>query len=160
MSETKARHPGRHIIIHTDGACIGNPGPGGWAAILQAMDGETEIKRKPISGFEPVTTNNKMELTAAIQALRAIQSKNPVFIRSDSQYLIKGVTQWLAGWKANGWRKADKKPVENRDLWETLDALVAELSVTWEWIRGHNGDLLNEEVDRLANAEARKAMSA
>lgn len=160
MTDTKARHPGRYIVIHTDGACIGNPGPGGWAAILQSMDGTDELKRKAASGSNSDTTNNRMELTAAIEALKMVKSDNPVFVRSDSQHVIKGITEWLEGWKAKGWRRADKKPVLNRDLWEELDGLVAGRVITWEWVRGHNGDPLNEEVDKLANEAARAAMFA
>lgn len=157
MTTSTARHPGRHIVIHTDGACIGNPGPGGWAAILQSMDGTIELKKKAISGGDPDTTNNKMEMTAAMEALRALGgTNNPVFIRSDSQYVIKGINEWLPGWKAKGWRTAQRKPVLNRDLWEALDELAAARDVTWEWVRGHNGDPLNEEVDQLANSAARK----
>lgn len=157
MTESAARHPGRHILIHTDGACIGNPGPGGWAAILQSMDGLTELKRKALKGSSLDTTNNQMELKAAIEALKAVKSDNPVIIRSDSQYVVKGITEWLPGWKAKGWRTADKKPVKNPELWEELEALVASGSVAWEWVRGHNGDPLNEEVDQLANEAARMA---
>lgn len=157
MNETAMRHSGRHIIIHTDGACIGNPGPGGWAAILQSMDGANELKRKPLKGSSPDTTNNKMELKAAIEALKAVESDDPVFVRSDSEYVVKGITQWVAGWKAKGWRKGDKKPVLNKEQWEELDVLAAARSVTWGWVRGHNGDPLNEEVDRLANEAARMA---
>ncbi|RWQ14146.1 ribonuclease HI [Mesorhizobium sp.] len=160
MTDTKARHPGRHIVIHTDGACIGNPGPGGWAAILQSMDGPDELKRKAASGSNRDTTNNQMELTAALEAVKMIKSDNPVFLRSDSQYVIKGITVWLEGWKAKGWRTAQRKPVLNRDLWEKLEAVVAGRDITWEWVRGHNGDPLNEEVDQLANAAARKSVSA
>ncbi|MER9561075.1 ribonuclease HI [Mesorhizobium sp. M0571] len=160
MTDKKLRHPGRHIVIHTDGACIGNPGPGGWAAILQSMDGAEELKRKAASGSKKDTTNNQMELTAAIEAVKMIKSDNPVFLRSDSQYVIKGITEWLEGWKAKGWRNAQRKPVLNRALWEELEALVTGRSVTWEWVRGHNGDPLNEEVDQLANEAARKATFA
>lgn len=154
------RHPGRHIVIHTDGACIGNPGPGGWAAILQSLDGAKQLKRETASGSNKDTTNNQMEMTAAIEALRKIKSDNPIFIRSDSQYLIKGMTEWLQGWKAKGWRTAQRKPVLNRGLWEELNGLVVGRSITWEWVRGHNGDPLNEEVDLAANEAARKAMFA
>ena len=157
MSETNVRHPGRHIVIHTDGACIGNPGPGGWAAILQSMDGSNELKRKSLKCSSPDTTNNQMEMTAAIEALKAVKGDNPVFIRSDSQYVVKGLTEWLPGWKTKGWRTSDKKPVKNKELWEALDALASSRAITWEWVRGHNGDPLNEEVDRMANEAARMA---
>ncbi|MER9225092.1 ribonuclease HI [Mesorhizobium sp. M0664] len=157
MTDAKARHPGRHIVIHTDGACIGNPGPGGWAAILQSMDGPDELQRKAASGSNGDTTNNQMELTAAVEAVKLIKSDNPVFLRSDSQYVIKGITEWLVGWKAKGWKTAQRKPVLNRELWEKLEAVVAGRDITWDWVRGHNGDPLNEEVDRLANEAARSA---
>ncbi|MER8368043.1 ribonuclease HI [Mesorhizobium sp. M1378] len=160
MTVADNRHLGRHIVIHTDGACIGNPGPGGWAAILQSMDGAKQLKRGTASGSDKDTTNNKMELTAAIEALKMIKSDSPVFLRSDSQYLIKGITEWLEGWKAKGWRNAQRKPVLNRDLWEELEALVTGRSIIWEWVRGHNGDPMNEEVDQLANEAARKAAFA
>lgn len=121
------------------------------------MDGETEITRKTLKGSSTDTTNNQMELTAAIEALRATSGDKPIFVRSDSEYVIKGITIWVAGWKARGWRKADKKPVVNKELWEALDELAGSRSVTWEWVRGHNGDPFNEEVDRMANDAARAA---
>ena len=157
MHNIALRHSGRHIIIHTDGACIGNPGPGGWAAVLQSMDGPKELKGMHLKGSSPNTTNNRMEMTAPIEALKVIKSGNPILIRSDSQLLVKGMNEWLANWKLNGWRNAQKKPVLNRDLWEELEDLAAAHSVTWEWVRGHSGDPLNEKVDRLANEAARSA---
>jgi ribonuclease HI len=134
-----------HVIIHTDGACSGNPGPGGWGAIL-ACDG----KVKELKGGEAHTTNNRMELTAAIAALDALKRPCLVDIHTDSQYLRNGVMAWMAQWKRNGWRTADKKPVKNVDLWQRLDALGARHRVRWHWLRGHAGHKLNERADRLA----------
>jgi ribonuclease HI len=138
----------------TDGACIGNFGacPGGWAALI-VTDGEETI----ISGREHATTNNVMEMMAAIRALEAIPAGLPAVIMSDSQYVVKGMTEWLPQWRARGWRTAGKKPVANQDLWERLDALARERRVSFEWLRGHAGDRMNERVDALANAEAEKA---
>lgn len=146
----------RHILIHTDGACIGNPGPGGWGVVLQLMDGATIVKRKCISGGTPDTTNNRMEMTAAIKALEALKPSDiPVIIRSDSNILIQGMNSWRHNWKAKGWRKSDRKPVENQDLWEKLDALDAP-RIKWEWVKGHAGNALNEEADRLASKAANR----
>ena len=146
------------ILIHTDGSCLGNPGPGGYAAIIQMRDGGTIIREKAYKGGQTDTTNNRMELTAAIEALSKIKKHRdlPITIRTDSQYLVKAMTEWLSGWKARSWRKADKKPVENRDLFEQLDEFDQNLNITWEWVRGHSGDELNEKVDRLAHKEAEK----
>lgn len=154
MDETASRHPGKRIIIHTAASCIDNPGPGGWAAILQLMEGSKELRRKPLKGTSPDTTNNQMELTAAIEALRAVNSGTPVVVRTNCQYVVQGITQWLSGWKANGWRRSDKKPVPNKELWEELDALVGARSVTWERVTG-NVDEIIKEVDRLAIEAAR-----
>jgi ribonuclease HI len=134
-----------HVVIHTDGACSGNPGPGGWGAIL-ACDG----KVKELKGGEVHTTNNRMELTAAIAALDALKRPCLVDIHTDSQYLRNGVMAWMAQWKRNGWRTADKKPVKNIDLWQRLDALGARHRVRWHWLRGHAGHKLNERADQLA----------
>ena len=150
---------GRHIIIHTDGACIGNPGPGGWGVILQSMDGAIQLKRKELSGHHPDTTNNRMEMTAAIEALAALRGGNhPVYIRSDSQYLVNGMNTWLKGWKARGWKNSDGKAVLNKDLWEQLDHLTTP-RIRWEWVRGHVGNKMNETVDRLAAAAANLAVA-
>jgi ribonuclease HI len=136
-----------HVEIYTDGACRGNPGPGGWAALL-ICDG----REKEISGAETLTTNNRMELLAVIRALESLKKPGvSVRIYTDSQYVIKGIKEWLASWKARGWRTADKKPVKNQDLWEQLDALVVTHDVEWHWVRGHAGIEGNERVDRLAN---------
>ncbi len=133
------------VIIHTDGACSGNPGPGGWGAILRSGDHEKELK-----GGEAVTTNNRMELIAAISALESLKRPCRVDIHTDSQYLRNGVMSWLANWKRNGWRTSDKKPVKNVDLWERLDAALKPHEVHWHWVRGHSGHALNERADVLA----------
>ena len=133
------------VTIWTDGACSGNPGPGGWGAVLRYGAHEKELK-----GGEPVTTNNRMELTAAIEALEALNRPCSVSLHTDSQYLRSGVTGWLDLWKRNGWRTAEKKPVKNEDLWRRLDAAAGRHEVKWLWVRGHAGDELNERADRLA----------
>jgi ribonuclease HI len=135
------------VEIYTDGACRGNPGPGGWAALL-SCDG----REKEISGAEAHTTNNRMELLAVIRALESLK-KPQVRVRvfTDSQYVRKGITEWLASWKSRGWRTAAKKPVMNQDLWEQLDALAAPHTIEWHWVPGHAGVPGNERVDRLAN---------
>jgi len=135
------------IEIFTDGACSGNPGPGGWGAILR-----TGTHEKELSGGERATTNNRMELMAAIRAFEALKSPSTVTIHTDSRYVMDGVTKWIVNWKKNGWRTADKKPVKNEDLWRALDAAVAPHKVTWRWVKGHNGHAENERVDALARA--------
>ena len=135
------------VVIHTDGACSGNPGPGGWGAILLYND-----TRKELSGGETLTTNNRMEMMAAIAALEALKRPCRVKLYTDSQYLRDGITQWLRGWKARGWRTADKKPVKNIDLWQRLDAVAAAHQVEWLWVRGHAGHPENERADALARA--------
>ncbi len=142
---------GEIVEIHTDGACSGNPGPGGWAAIL-AWKG----REKELSGAEPATTNNRMELLAAIRALEALKRPMRVRIYTDSEYLRRGMSEWLAGWKRRGWRTAAKKPVRNRDLWERLDELCHRHEVEWHWLKGHAGDPLNERADRLAREAIRR----
>jgi ribonuclease HI len=141
-------------IIFTDGACLGNPGPGGYAAVV-TIAGEEQI----IVGRDCSTTNNKMEMTAAIKALEAAPQGLPIVIHSDSQYVIKGATEWLRGWKAKGWRKADGQPVLNQDLWQQMDAVMVGRKITWKWVKGHAGHEQNERVDGLANSEAQKAAS-
>jgi ribonuclease HI len=136
----------KHVQIYTDGACRGNPGPGGWGALLRYGDSEREIH-----GGERHTTNNRMELTAAIRALQALRASCRVDVYTDSEYVRKGITEWLAGWKRRGWRTADRKPVKNADLWELLDAEAARHQVSWHWVRGHNGHPENERADQLAN---------
>jgi ribonuclease HI len=134
------------VDIYTDGACRGNPGPGGWAAILRYQDNETLI-----NGAEADTTNNRMELQAAISALQNLKHPCAVVLTTDSRYLMDGIQQWLPNWKKNGWKTAAKKPVKNDDLWRQLDKLVEEHHITWKWVKGHSGHVENERVDRLAN---------
>jgi ribonuclease HI len=135
------------VLIFTDGACSGNPGPGGWGAILRS--GETE---KELSGAEALTTNNRMELTAAIAALEALKKSCRVTLTTDSIYVKDGVTKWIHGWKKNGWKTADKKPVKNEDLWKRLDAAQSQHAITWAWVKGHAGHPENERADALARA--------
>ncbi len=135
------------VEIHTDGACRGNPGPGGWAALLRWRGHEKEL-----SGGEPCTTNNRMELTAAIAALEALKRPMRVRLVTDSEYLRQGITRWLPAWQARGWRTADKKPVANLDLWQRLLEAARRHRIEWHWTRGHAGDPDNERVDRLARA--------
>ncbi len=143
--------PGVVVEVHTDGACSGNPGPGGWAAILRWGGREREL-----AGGEPLTTNNRMELMAAIAALEALKRPVQVHLYTDSQYLRLGVTQWLRAWKARGWLTADKKPVKNQDLWERLDGARAPHEVEWRWLKGHAGHAENERADELARAEIKR----
>jgi len=142
------------VTIHTDGGCEPNPGPGGWAAVLE-MGGQV----RELSGGSPDTTNNRMEMQAAIEALRALPEPRKVEIFTDSQYLRKGVCEWLKGWKARGWKTAEKQPVKNQDLWMQLDALVAGHAIHWRWLKGHAGHKLNERCDELAAAEISKVRS-
>ena len=136
-------------MIYTDGACSGNPGPGGWGVLMQFGD-----KEKTLMGGEPETTNNRMEMMAAIKALEAIKSSysGDVTLWTDSTYVMKGITEWIHGWKKRGWKKSDKKPVVNMDLWKRLDKLNAERDVTWKWVKGHAGVEGNERADVLARA--------
>ena len=134
------------IEIYTDGACRGNPGPGGWAALLRKGEYEKEI-----SGAETLTTNNRMELTAVIRALETLKQPVAARLYTDSQYVRRGITEWLVAWKARGWRTADRKPVKNQDLWEQLEAASARHRIEWRWVPGHAGVPGNERVDRLAN---------
>jgi len=143
----------QQIDIWTDGACKGNPGPGGWGALLKQ-----EQHEKTLCGGEANTTNNRMELLAVIRALQALKRPSHVTIHTDSQYVQKGMTQWLANWKARGWRTASKAPVKNADLWQTLDALAARHTLRWQWVRGHVGDPGNERADALANEGVRQAL--
>jgi ribonuclease HI len=133
------------IHIWTDGACSGNPGPGGWGAVLRY--GETE---KELSGAEAATTNNRMELMAAIEALNALKRESKVLLHTDSKYVMDGVTKWIHGWKKNGWKTADKKSVKNEDLWRRLDTANARHEVTWKWVKGHSDDVMNDRADALA----------
>jgi ribonuclease HI len=135
------------VEIYTDGACRGNPGPGGWGATLEMGEHFREL-----SGAEAMTTNNRMELTAVILALEALKRPVPVRLYTDSEYVRRGITEWLKSWKARGWKTADKKPVKNQDLWERLDTVAAQHQIEWHWVKGHSGVPGNERVDRLANA--------
>jgi ribonuclease HI len=152
MSETAA---GGEVEIFTDGACSGNPGPGGWAAILRFRGIEKEL-----CGGEPQTTNNRMELTAAIRGLEALTRPCAVRLYTDSQYLRDGITRWIGAWKARGWRTADKKPVKNVDLWQRLEAAMAPHRVAWVWVRGHAGHPENARADALARAAIAGARQA
>ncbi|WP_369061348.1 ribonuclease HI [Caulobacter sp. 73W] len=141
------------VLIYTDGACSGNPGPGGWGAVLMYGD-----KRKTMCGGEPGTTNNRMELMGAIVALETLNRPCKVELHTDSQYVMKGVTQWIHGWKAKGWKTADKSPVKNEDLWKRLDAARARHDVDWRWVKGHAGNPYNEEADELARRGLKEAL--
>ena len=139
-----------NLIAYTDGACSGNPGPGGWGVVLQARSGLKVTKQRELNGGAAETTNNRMELTAAIQALEALTRKSQIRIVTDSVYVKDGVTKWMLGWKKNGWLTSAKKPVKNEDLWKKLDAAQASHEVSWEWIKGHAGHPENELADELA----------
>ncbi len=136
----------KEVLIYADGACRGNPGPGGWGAWLKSGEHEKEI-----FGGDKLTTNNKMELTAVIQALAALERRCQVVVYTDSSYVKDGITKWIHGWKTRGWQTADKKPVKNIELWQRLDTLNASHQVQWRWVKGHSGDPGNERADRLAN---------
>lgn len=136
----------KRVIIHSDGACRGNPGPGGWGAILEWGDAE-----KILSGAEADTTNNRMELMAAIESLRTLKRPCQVEFYTDSEYLRKGITEWLANWKRKGWKTAARKPVKNADLWVQLDEAAAQHEIRWHWVKGHSGHPGNERADRIAN---------
>lgn len=140
------------LTAYTDGACSGNPGPGGWGVLLQATDGETLLREKELSGGEAHTTNNRMELLAAITALETLTRPSRIKIVTDSQYVKNGVTQWIHGWKRNGWKTASKKPVKNAELWQRLDEAQARHDVDWAWVKGHAGHPENERADELARA--------
>jgi len=141
------------VVIYTDGSCKGNPGPGGWGAWLQYADAGKEL-----FGGEPATTNNRMELTAVIEALVALKRSCDITLHTDSEYVRKGMTEWLSGWKSRGWRTADRKPVKNADLWQRLDALAQLHHIDWRWVKGHSGDPGNERADELANRGADLAL--
>ncbi|PVH27755.1 ribonuclease HI [Pararhodobacter oceanensis] len=140
------------VLAWTDGACSGNPGPGGWGVLMRAMDGAKLLKERELQGGEADTTNNRMELMAAISALEALTRSTAITITTDSAYVKNGVTGWIHGWKRNGWKTAAKKPVKNADLWQRLDAAQANHQVTWKWIKGHAGHAENERADELARA--------
>ncbi|RBI85742.1 ribonuclease HI [Rhodosalinus halophilus] len=138
------------LYAYTDGACSGNPGPGGWGVLLRAVEGETVLKEREMKGGEACTTNNRMELMAAISALEALERPSAITVVTDSAYVKNGVTGWIHGWKRNGWKTAGRKPVKNAELWQRLDAAQARHDVTWEWVRGHAGHPENERADQLA----------
>ncbi|GHU00874.1 ribonuclease H [Alphaproteobacteria bacterium] len=140
----------KEVLIFTDGACSGNPGPGGWAAILETKGGA----RRELSGGSPATTNNRMELTAVIEALSALKEPCAATITTDSQYVKNGATAWIFAWRKNGFRTSAKKPVKNQDLWQALDKLLSPHSISWQWVKGHAGHPQNERADELASAQA------
>ena len=142
------------VVIYTDGACSGNPGPGGWGVVMRWQG-----KEKELYGFDPVTTNNRMELMAAIQALEALQRPTTVSLHTDSKYLLDGVTKWIQGWQRNGWKTAAKKPVKNDELWRRLIEAMRPHDVSWEWVKGHAGDPGNERADALARRGIEEAAS-
>jgi ribonuclease HI len=144
------------VEIFTDGACSGNPGPGGWGTILRVKKAEGGNRERELSGGDPATTNNRMELMAAIQGLEALKRPCRVRLFTDSIYVRDGVTKWIHGWKKNGWRTADKKPVKNVELWQRLDAARAPHQVDWIWVKGHSGHAENERADQLARGEIEK----
>ena len=150
------RMPKSEVVIYADGACKGNPGPGGWGAVLRfngaAKSGpKGAIHEKELFGGEPETTNNRMELTAAIRSLEALKRPCRVAFFTDSRYVIQGITEWIAGWKQRGWKNAAKQPVKNIDLWQALEAAAAPHEIEWRWVKGHAGDIDNERADALAN---------
>lgn len=140
------------LIAYTDGACSGNPGPGGWGVLLLAQEDGATVKERELSGGEPQTTNNRMELMAAISTLEALGRPSTIRIITDSVYVRDGVTKWIHGWKRNGWKTAAKKPVKNDDLWKRLDTATKDHDVVWEWVKGHAGHPENERADALARA--------
>ena len=144
--------PEDHVEIFTDGACLGNPGPGGWGVLLRWRGHEKEFH-----GAEPETTNNRMELIAAIRGLEALKPGRPASLYTDSKYVMDGITEWIAGWKKNGWRTAAKKPVKNQDLWQRLDQALEGHEVDWHWVKGHSGHPENERADELARLGAEEA---
>lgn len=143
-----------HVELFTDGACSGNPGPGGWGALLRFKGTEKEL-----SGAEPDTTNNRMELMAAIEGLKAVKRTCDVTLYTDSKYVLQGMTEWMDGWKSRGWKTADKKPVKNQDLWMALDEQVNRHHIKWQWVKGHNGHIENERVDELARMAIKDMLS-
>ncbi|TCL00502.1 ribonuclease HI [Shimia isoporae] len=138
------------LFAYTDGACSGNPGPGGWGVLMQAKDGDSVVKERPLNGGAAETTNNKMELMAAIMALETLERPSKITVVTDSSYVKDGVTGWIHGWKRNGWKTSAKKPVKNVELWQRLDAAQSRHDVTWEWVKGHAGHPENERADELA----------
>lgn len=140
------------LFAYTDGACSGNPGPGGWGVLLRAMDGDKVVKERELSGGEAETTNNRMELLAAITALETLERPSKITVVTDSAYVKNGVTGWIHGWKKNGWKTSNKKPVKNIELWQRLDEAQRRHDVTWKWVKGHAGHPENERADELARA--------
>ena len=141
------------VVMYTDGACRGNPGPGGWGVILSYRNQD-----KTLSGYEPQTTNNRMELTAAIEGLRALSRTCDIELNTDSKYVLQGISEWIESWKTNGWKTAAKKPVKNVDLWQLLDEQVKKHRIRWHWVKGHTGIEGNERADQLANVAIDQAM--
>ena len=144
--------PKHKLVAYTDGACSGNPGPGGWGVLLQAFSDSKVVKERELSNGERLTTNNKMELRAAIAALEILDRTSEITIITDSKYVMNGIQTWLAGWKKNNWKTASKKPVKNEELWKRLDLLCEQHEVNWKWVKGHAGDMGNERVDKLARS--------
>ena len=140
------------LFAYTDGACSGNPGPGGWGTILIAYDGNDEVRKRELNGGSALTTNNQLELMAAIAALEALERPSTLTVVTDSVYVKDGITKWIFGWKKKGWKTAANKPVKNEELWKRLDAATARHNVTWEWVKGHAGHPENERADELARA--------
>lgn len=162
MTTIEAAREGKHILIYTDGSCHGNPGPGGYAAVLRRMDGVAEIKKRELLGFDlGETTNNRMELMAAAVALEFVKPTEPdtIIMMCDSEYVAKGMTEWVANWLVNGWVSSGKKPVANRDLWERLLVASNGKVIEWRWVKAHAGNAFNEEVDRLARQQMELARS-
>ncbi|MEO1533794.1 MAG: ribonuclease HI [Pseudomonadota bacterium] len=153
-AEEEARADG--LYAYTDGACSGNPGPGGWGVVLEAVKGGALAKARELSGGEADTTNNRMELMAAIMALETLERPAAITVVTDSSYLKDGITGWIHGWKRNGWKTAAKKPVKNAELWQRLDAAQARHRVAWEWVKGHAGHPQNEAADALARSEIKR----
>jgi ribonuclease HI len=141
------------VVMYTDGACRGNPGPGGWGVILSYRN-----QNKTLNGYEPQTTNNRMELTAAIEGLRALSRTCDIELNTDSKYVLQGISEWIESWKTNGWKTAAKKPVKNVDLWQLLDEQVKKHRISWHWVKGHTGIEGNERADQLANVAIDQAM--
>ena len=140
------------LIAYTDGACSGNPGPGGWGALMIARDGDTVLKKRELKGGEAHTTNNRMELLGAINVLETLAKPSVITVVTDSAYVKGGITEWIFGWKRRGWKTSTKKPVKNEDLWKRLDEVTQRHTVTWEWVKGHAGHPENERADELARA--------
>ena len=140
------------LFAYTDGACSGNPGPGGWGTIMIARDGDAEVKKRELNGGAALTTNNQMELMAAISALEALERPSALTVVTDSVYVKDGITKWIFGWKKKGWKTAANKPVKNEELWKRLDAATVRHDVTWKWVKGHAGHPENERADELARA--------